>query len=77
MIKAEYVGSDKRLKGKTALLQEDKVETAEGRLPLPIRLVKAQFDDIALGSYAHGWHTFPKTCFKEIDQNERTSSKTD
>lgn len=46
-----YIGEDKQLKGKTALIQEDHLSSTRG--------VLAQFDALFLPrNYTHGWTSF-------------------
>lgn len=52
MDKGTYIGSDSRLKGKTALL-----------LPGMVGYLQAQFDDVAVQE-AFGWWSFPIADFK-------------
>jgi hypothetical protein len=59
MVTGTYTGGRVELKGKTALLRKD-------RRP---GFYLAQFDDLSLHFYAHGWTLFPECDFSvEADQ---------
>lgn len=51
LCQGEYVGAELRFKGKTALLRDN---------PHDLSVIRAQFDDLALGQFAYGWHTFQR-----------------
>lgn len=53
MTKGEYIGGIQDLRGKTALLEVK-----------PNSMVMAQFDDLELGFFSHGWNAFDASDFK-------------
>jgi hypothetical protein len=60
-----YIGKDKRFQGKKALVMLQ-VRPLVGR-----EVVEAQFDDLSLNEYAHGWFTFWRTEFVLDKPNKR------
>jgi hypothetical protein len=57
MYHGTYWGKETHLRGATALLREDP-DNSDNYL--------AQFDDLQLGIWAHGWYKFPKEVWKHV-----------
>ena len=59
MTKGTYIGEVLYLRGKTALVMDH--PNAD--------MVRVQFDDISLGSLAHGWHNYDRADW-HIEEDE-------
>jgi len=57
MTKMRYIGARPELHEKTALVRRNGMRG----------VVEAQFDDLTLGVWAHGWHFFPARMFASVE----------